>query len=193
MNMILAKERKLIVEYGRKLITSGLAKGAGGNLSIYNRDENLVAISPSGIEYIDLHPEDIVVTNIQGKTVDGTMKPSSELGFHLALYEKRSDFNSVVHTHATYTTTFACLNMEIPAVHYLIAFSGKKVPLAPYATFGTKELAAGMAESIGEHNALLLANHGMVAGGLDISSAFNTAEEIEFVSGHFNRRYFPFF
>jgi L-fuculose-phosphate aldolase len=81
-----------------------------------------------------------------------------------------------------YATTIACLNWEIPAVHYLVAFSGNKVPLAPYATFGSEELAVNVAEHIGTYNALLLANHGLVAIGADMQSAFNVAEEIELVA-----------
>jgi L-fuculose-phosphate aldolase len=176
------KQREAIVHYGRKMITSHLTTGAGGNLSICDRASGRVAISPSGIEYFDLQPEDVVVTDLDGQVIEGQYKPSSELGFHLALYRKRSDINAVLHTHSVYATTMACLGWEIPAVHYLVGFSGHKVPLAPYATFGTPELAQNVADGIGDYHAVLLANHGLVAVGADMGRAFNTAEEIELVA-----------
>jgi L-fuculose-phosphate aldolase len=164
------------------LITSQLTTGAGGNLSVFDRAGGRVAISPSGIEYSDLQPEDVVITDLDGQVIEGQYTPSSELGFHLALYRQRPDVTAVLHTHSVYATTIACLGWEIPAVHYLVGFSGHKVPLAPYATFGTPELARNVATGIGDYNALLLANHGLVAVGADLGRAFNTAEEIELVA-----------
>lgn len=180
--MQLQAQREAIVHYGRKMITSQLTTGAGGNLSIFDRASGRVAISPSGIEYFDLQPEDVVITDLDGQVIEGQYTPSSELGFHLALYGQRPDVNAVLHTHSVYATTIACLGWEIPAVHYLVGFSGHKVPLAPYATFGTPELASNVAASIGDYNALLLANHGLIAVGADLGRAFNTAEEIELVA-----------
>lgn len=180
--MLLQNERQLIVEYGRNLITSGLTTGSGGNLSIYNRHENLVAIKPSGIDYFAQTPEDVVVMTIDGKIVDGTRIPSSEVNFHLALLKHRPDINAVVHTHSVYAATIACLNWELPAVHYLAGYSGNKVPLAKYATFGTKELADNIIAAIGNYNACLMANHGLVCVGNNMPTAFAAAEEIELVA-----------
>ncbi len=180
--MLLENERHAIVRFGRKMIASRLTTGSGGNLSIFNREKDLLAISPSGIEYDDLQPENVLVLNPAGDIVAGELKPSSELGFHLALYRRRPDIVAVVHTHSVYATTMACLNIEIPAVHYLVAFSGRTVPLAPYATFGSYELARNVTDSIGTHNAVLLANHGLVTVGPNIETAFAAAEEIELVA-----------
>jgi len=180
--MALAVEKEEVVCFGRRLLAAGLTTGTGGNLSILNPRDGLVAISPSGIEYGVMTAEDVPVTDLLGTVVEGKRKPSSELDFHLALYHKRPDIRAVVHTHSVYATTMACLNWEIPAVHYLVAFSGFKVPLAPYATFGTPELARNIAESIGAYNAVLLANHGLVAVGESLSAAFAVAEEIELVA-----------
>jgi len=180
--MTIQKQRETIVSFGRKMITSQLTTGAGGNLSVCDRAAGRVAISPSGIEYFDLKPEDVVITDLNGQVIEGRYQPSSELGFHLALYRERQDVSAVVHTHSVYATTMACLGWEIPAVHYLVGFSGYKVPLAPYATFGTPELARNVADSIGAYNAVLLANHGLVSVGGDMARAFNTAEEIELVA-----------
>ncbi len=180
--MQLETERNTIVRFGLKLVESGLTSRTGGNLSIINRDTGQVAITPSGIDYDILRPEDVVLTDLDGNIQDGDYKPSSELGFHLSVYHQRQDVQAMVHTHSPYATTMACLGWEIPAVHYLVGFAGKKVPLAPYATFGTPELARNVAESIGEYNVLLLANHGLLAVGRNMDAAFAAAEEIEFVA-----------
>jgi L-fuculose-phosphate aldolase len=180
--MLLAEERELIVKYGKKMIASQLTTGSGGNLSIMNRKENLVAIKPSGVDYLEMEPADVVVVDMSGKVVDGHLLPSSEVRFHLALLAHRSDINAVLHTHQVYATTVACLNIELPAVHYLVGFCGNKVPLAKYATFGTQALSDNIVEAIGNYNACLMANHGIVTVGKDIHTAFNTAEELELVS-----------
>jgi L-fuculose-phosphate aldolase len=180
--MLLAEERKAIVEYGRKLITSHLTTGSGGNLSIINRDQGLVAIKPTGVDYFLLEPEDVVIVTPDGVIVDGDMDPSSELRMHLDLLNYRKDINAVVHTHQVYATTIACMNWELPAVHYLIGFSGNKVPLAPYATFGTQELSDNILRAIGSYNACLMSNHGIVTIGETIDMAFQTAEELELVA-----------
>jgi L-fuculose-phosphate aldolase len=180
--MLLYTERQTIVTYGQKLITSGLTTGSGGNLSIYNRQEDLVAIKPTGIDYFQLTPEDIVVVTIDGKIVDGTREPSSEIALHLGLLKHRLDVNAVVHTHSVYAATIACLNWELPAVHYMVGFSGNKVPLAPYETYGTQELAENVIRSIGRYNACLMANHGIITIANNLPTAFAAAEEIELVA-----------
>lgn len=180
--MKLLQQRQQIVDYGLKLLSSGLTTGSGGNLSILSPDDDLIAIGPSGIDYDQVSVEDVVIVDRDGQIVEGRCKPSSELSFHLALYRARPELRAVVHTHSVYATTMACLHWEIPAVHYLVAFSGDKVPLAAYATFGSDALADNVVTGIGHYNAVLLANHGLVTVGTDIRSAFNVAEEIELVA-----------
>jgi L-fuculose-phosphate aldolase len=180
--MKLKREREEIVRYGNMMAAAGLTTGTGGNLSVFNPGRGLVAVSPSGIAYPKIRPEDVVLMDLSGTVVEGGRRPSSEFRFHLALYGNRSEIRAVVHTHSVYATTLACLHWEIPPVHYLVGFAGKKVPLAPYATFGSPELADGILESMDGGNAVLLANHGMVAVGASLPSAFATAEEIEFVA-----------
>ncbi len=180
--MLLASERAMIVAFGMRMAAAGLTTGTGGNLSVFNRDEALLAVTPTGIAYDSLLPQDVVVLDLEGTVADGTRRPTSELGFHQALYRRRTDVNAVVHTHSPYAATMACLGWEIPPVHYLVGFSGKKVPLAPYATFGTAGLADNVVNAIGDYNAVLLANHGLVTVGKNLPSAFAAAEEIEFVA-----------
>lgn len=176
------KAASALVRYGKKMKASGLTTGSGGNLSM--RTEEGVWITPSAMDYEEMEEADILLTDLSGKILKGAGKPSSELGFHLALYRKRPDIHAVVHTHSPSATTLACLGWPLPAVHYLVAWSGKKeVPIAPYATFGTEELACIVAENLKDGYALLLANHGLVTLGGTLDAAFSVAEEIEFVAG----------
>lgn len=178
--MLLQKEREEIVAYGKKMISSGLTKGTGGNISIFNREQGLIAISPSGLEYYGTKPEDVVIINLDGEVVEGARKPSSELDMHLIYYRNREDINALVHTHSPYAKTIATLGWELPAVSYLIAFAGPNVRCAPYETFGTKQLAEAAFEGMIDRRAVLLANHGLMAGANNIKMAFTVAEEIEF-------------
>ncbi|MBS9805684.1 L-fuculose-phosphate aldolase [Bacillus toyonensis] len=178
--MLLQKEREEIVAYGKKMISSGLTKGTGGNISIFNREQGLIAISPSGLEYYGTRPEDVVIVNLDGEVVEGARKPSSELDMHLIYYRNREDINALVHTHSPYAKTIATLGWELPAVSYLIAFAGPNVRCAPYETFGTKQLAEAAFEGMIDRRAVLLANHGLMAGANNIKMAFTVAEEIEF-------------
>jgi len=177
--MILEKERKDVVKYCQKLITAGLTKGTGGNISIYNREQQLMAISPSGIDYFETEPEDIVVIDINGKIVDGKRKPSSEHEMHRIFYLKRDDIDAVVHTHSIYSTVLATLRQPLPASSYLVAFSGLDVRCADYASFGSMELAELTFEAMSNRYAVFMANHGLLTGGKDILNAFNIAEQIE--------------
>lgn len=180
--MLLRRERSEVVRFGLRMLSAGLTTGSGGNLSVFRRGSGLVAVTPSGVEYPEMRPGDVVVVDEAGTRVQGGLAPSSELGFHLALYASRPDVSAVVHTHSPWAATVACLGWELPAVHYLVGYAGTKVPLAPYATFGTPDLARAVAEHLAGFNAVLLANHGLVAVGPDLPRAFAVAEEIELVA-----------
>lgn len=174
------EEREQIVEYGKKLISSGLTKGTGGNLSIYNREKKLMAISPSGIDYFKTKTEDVVILNLEGEIVDGDKKPSSELEMHKIFYENRKDIDAIIHTHTMYATTLSCLRWKLPAVHYLLASAGKDIRCAKYATFGTDKLAVNAFEAMKDRKAVLLANHGLLAGARNLSDAFSITEDVEY-------------
>lgn len=179
--MRLKEERELIVEYGKKLIESGLTKGTGGNISIFNREEKIMLITPSGIEYFKMKAEDVVLMDLDGNILEGDKKPSSEYSMHKIFYENREDINAMVHVHSVYSTTLACMNMELPAISYLVAVSGgKNVRCAEYATFGTNELAKSAYEAMKDRYGVFLANHGLLTGAKDLPNAFNKAEEIEY-------------
>ena len=179
--MLLKKERELVVEYGKKMSSAGLSKGTSGNISIYNAEEQLMAISPSGVGYFETVPEDVVVMDLEGKVVEGDKKPSSEWGLHTIFYVNKPDARAVVHTHSTYCTTFACLHMPLRALHYVIGGAGTAtVPCAPYRTFGTPELAEAAIGACNKGKAVLLANHGLLTCGPSIEKAFGLAVNMEF-------------
>lgn len=185
--MLLEQERTQIADYGKKLIEHGLTKGTGGNISIYHRDQQLFAISPSGLSYMETEPKDVVVINLDGEIVDGERKPSSEIEMHRIFYQQREDINAVVHTHSPFATTVSALHWDLPAASYLVAFAGKNVRCAEYATFGTRELAEKAFKAMKDRKAVLLANHGLLAGAENLEQAFNIAEEIEYCAEIFVR------
>lgn len=180
--MLMEKERLEIIELGKKLITEKLTKGTGGNLSVYDREKGLVAITPSGIDFFEIKPEDIVILDINGNVLEGDKKPSSELAMHMIFYKNREDINSVIHAHTMYATVLGALRWELPATHYMIAVAGKNVRCADYATFGSNELAENAYKGMKDRKAVILANHGILAGNTDLANTFNIIEEIEYCS-----------
>lgn len=181
--MLLEEERRLVVEYGKRMSADRLSTGTSGNISICNRELGLMAISPSGIDYFETTPEDVVVTDLQANVVEGTRKPSSEWALHTSFYQHKPQMGAVVHTHSIYCTTFAVLGQPIRAVHYVIGDAGTdQVKCTPYCTFGTRELAQLAVETCGDGNAVLLGNHGLVVCGTDIAGAYSLAKNMEYVA-----------
>ena len=181
--MLLQKERELVVEYGRRMSADRLCTGTSGNISIYVPEQGLMAVSPSGIGYFDTRPEDVVVTDLDANIVEGTRKPSSEWALHTLFYKNKPHIRAVVHTHSMYCTTFAVLGQPLRAVHYAIADAGAaEIPCAPYYPFGTSELAEAAVETAGDSDAVLLANHGLVACGRSLAGAFGLARNLEYVA-----------
>lgn len=181
--MLLSSERVKIIDYGRKMVESGLVVGTGGNISIYNREENLLAITPGSRDYLSLEPKDIIVLDLHGSIVDGKGSPSSELALHTIFYKNREDISSVVHTHSFYATSLSCMDKGVPAIHYLIACAGGGISCAPYETFGTDELAERALLGMKERRCVLLARHGLVSGAGSLEKAFTIAGHIEYIAG----------
>lgn len=181
--MLLQEERQRIVEYGKQMSADGLCKGTAGNISILHAEKGILAISPSGMEYGSIKPEDVVLVDLNGAAVDGSRKPSSELALHLAFYKSKPEVRAVVHTHSLYCTTFAVLGRPLEAVHYVIGDAGSAVvPCSPYHTFGTAKLAESAVADCGQGNAVLLGNHGLVCCGSSIESAYALARNLEYVA-----------
>lgn len=181
--MLMQEERELVVEYGKKMSAARLSTGTSGNISIYNAELGLMAISPSGIDYFSTTPEDVVITDLNAKIVDGTRKPSSEWALHTSFYKRKPHARAVVHTHSVFCTTMAVLGEPIRAVHYVIGDAGAAtVPCAPYQLFGTEALAEAAMDVCGDSDAVLLGNHGLVCCGKDIKSAYGLASNMEYIA-----------
>jgi L-fuculose-phosphate aldolase len=170
--------RKDVIDVALVMSLSELSPGRSGNVSVRWNDGML--ITPSGMAYEDMEPEDIVFVFNDGSVPPGQRKPSSEWHFHLAAYAARPDRNAVVHTHSLNATVLACAHKPIPAFHYMVAAAGgADIPLVPYATFGTPELAVHVASGLKERDACLMANHGQIAIGATIDDALELAHEVE--------------
>ena len=156
---------------------SGLNQGKSGNISC--RFKQGCLITPSGISYEELEPEDIVWLGFDG-TVEGTRRPSSEWRMHLDIYRRVRSAKAVVHAHPAYATALSCQHREIPPFHYMVAVAGgQNIRCAPYATFGTAELSDNMLQALKGRSACLLANHGMIAYGKNLADAMWRAGEVE--------------
>jgi L-fuculose-phosphate aldolase len=179
--MKLEDARTQVVEYCRKLEHSKLSSGTSGNISVFDAEQKLMAISPSSMEYHCMQPEDVVLMDLDGNVVEGDRRPSSEWSMHLACYQSRADLRAVVHTHSPAATTLAVLGQELPAVHYMIALSGRaSIPIAPYHLYGTAALGKAATDALQGAYACLLESHGMLAAGPNIHHAWSTAEQVEF-------------
>ncbi|XBC48824.1 L-fuculose-phosphate aldolase [Dolosigranulum savutiense] len=174
--------RDQLIAYGKKLVETNLTKGTGGNLSIFDREAGHMAITPSGIDFFEIQPEDIVIMTLDGDIVEGERTPSSEWVMHKIFYENREDIDAMIHAHTMYATVMATLRWDLPPSHYMVAVAGKNVRVADYATYGTPELAENAYEAMKDRRAVLLANHGIIAGAQDLLNAFNIVEEVEYCS-----------
>ncbi|NTX34094.1 class II aldolase/adducin family protein [Myxococcus sp. CA033] len=161
----------------RKMNAAGLNQGTSGNLSLRVAEGFL--LTPTGMDYDALAPEDIVLMRLDGSH-EGRRLPSSEWQLHRDLLVARPEVGAVLHAHSMFCTTLACLRRGIPAFHYMVsAAGGVDVRCAAYATFGTEELARRVLEALEGRKACLMANHGMLALGAGLAQAFKLAVEVE--------------
>jgi len=169
--------RKAIIATSLAMNALGINRGKSGNVSA--RWKNGFLITPSGLPYEETRPADIVFIDMKGKPT-GKRLPSSEWRFHHDIYRTRREAQAVVHAHASFATTLACLGMDVPAFHYMIAVAGgNNIRCAPYATFGTQELSDHALKALSDRYACLLANHGMIATGDSLKRALALAVEVE--------------
>ena len=170
--------RRALIAAARSLQKHQLGTGTAGNLSA--RIEQGYLITPTGMDYEVLTPADIVSMDLRGNRAEGDLKPSSEWRFHHDIYAERSDTEAIVHTHSPYATALACTRQDLPAYHYMVAAAGgSSIRCAKYATFGTQELSDHALAALAERQACLLANHGVIALGKDVASAFKMAQLVE--------------
>lgn len=171
--------KKLLVDYGKKLLDKNLVAGTSGNLSLRGKDDEIY-ITPSGMDYLEITEDDIVKINFMGEILEGDKKPSSEWMMHVEIYKNYPNYNAIVHTHSPIATAFAVSRKKIPLILIeMKPFLGGEIEVAPYKPSGSLELAKSLIPYLKKSNSCLLANHGVVSCGKNIESAFLSAEYVE--------------
>jgi len=169
--------RRRLIETAVEMNRCGINQGTSGNLSI--RHESGMLITPSGMPYDTLEPDDIVFVDGDGEH-HGQRQASSEWRIHHDIYHVRADAAAILHAHPTDCAALACLNEPIPAFHYMVAVAGgRDIRCAPYATFGSQALSDGVLEALNDRRACLMANHGLICLADDINTALALAIEVE--------------
>ena len=164
----------------QKSSREGLVAGTSGNVSCYDREEELLYITPSNLDYREMRPEDIMVIRLDGSVVEGKHKPSSEWRLHAEIYKHKQDVNSVIHTHSPYATGFAIVGERIPLVLVeMLPFLGGDIPVAEFGLPGTDEVGIHAANAMKCRNAALLENHGVAAAGKTVEQAYLRAVYVE--------------
>ncbi|HEX4364726.1 MAG TPA: class II aldolase/adducin family protein [Solirubrobacteraceae bacterium] len=172
--------RAEVVDVCRALAASGLVIGSAGNVSA--RLDDRIAVTPTGARLATLTAAQVSVVDLDGRLVDGDRAPTSELPFHLAIYE-RFGAAAVVHTHPPMATAVACVTDELPCIHYALLPIGGSVRVARYATFGTPDLAASVVEALDGRRAALMGSHGAVTFGDSLQEALDATELLEWACG----------
>lgn len=176
--MLLEKERRDVVETCLFMQSNGLIVGTAGNVSI--RVDDKVAISPSGVPYETMTAEDVVVFSMDGERVDGILEPSSELPLHLSVYRETAA-KAITHNHAPASTALGLVVDEIPPSHYYSAMLGGIIRVAPYAEFGTDELARNVTDALKDRSGALMKNHGAITVGPTVKKAAGLLPILEYV------------
>jgi L-fuculose-phosphate aldolase len=175
--------RAQLVSYSARLLEDGLAVGSAGNISV--RLGDLVAITPSGVSYTEMRPEDICLVTTDGAEPETPTQsretPSSETPMHLAIYAA-TKAGAVVHTHSPEVIALSAGRPELPAIHYAITGLGGPVRVAPYVRFGSDGLAAAAVEALDGRSAVILRNHGAVTYGRDLAQAYDRALLLEWLA-----------
>ena len=171
--------RRDLVEVCKRIYQKGFVASNDGNVSLRMSEDEILA-TPTNMSKGDISPDQLIKVNMKGEVIAGFLKPSSELKLHIRIYEKRADVGAVVHAHPPISTGFAVagISLEQRAIPEVIATLGG-VPLAPYNTPSTDELARSIDEFIDRHDAILLSNHGVVAAGPDVYEAYYKLERVE--------------
>jgi L-fuculose-phosphate aldolase len=168
--------REAVAAASRRLAREGLVPATAGNVSA--RVEDRVVVTPTGAVLAELGPDLTTVVDMGGNVVEGSLEPTSELFLHLGVYE-RFDAGAVVHTHSPVATALSCVVDELPPVHYQMLAFGGGVRVAPYATFGSPELAENVHAALEGRSAALMQNHGAVCFASDCAAATELALLLE--------------
>lgn len=172
--------KQSIIDMGVRLIRSGLVVGTAGNISARLPGLDYLYITPSGMPYEELAPDDIVGIDYEGQVVEGQRRPSIEYVMHACILRARQDINAVVHTHSLYATAVAAARKPIPAIlESVIIVNGYKIDVAEFASAGSRRLAENAMRTLGSGRAVLLANHGVIGVGADLGSALAVCVTVE--------------
>ncbi len=177
--MMLETLREEVWKCNLELPKNGLVKMTSGNVSGRDPDTDLVVIKPSGYRYEDLTPAHMVVVDLEGKVVEGTLVPSIDTSTHLYVYRHRPDVFGIAHTHSPYASTFAVLGQPIPACLTASAMLGGEVPLGAYVPIGGEAIGAEIVRKIGKSQAIIMQNHGIFTIGSSPWVATKIAVEVE--------------
>ncbi|MGW1882019.1 class II aldolase/adducin family protein [Streptomyces sp. NPDC001970] len=171
-----------LVATARRTAVDGLVVGTSGNVSVRvsTDDGELVLVTPSGVPYDRLGAQAPVAVGLDGRQLLGALTPTSELPLHLEIYHA-TDATAVVHTHAVHATAVSTLVTELPLIHYMAAALGGPVRVAPYALYGTDELAANMLRALADRTGCLLQNHGTVTYGASLDQAYDRTAQLEWM------------
>jgi L-fuculose-phosphate aldolase len=176
--------REDLVATARRMSELGLTPGMSGNVSV--RTPSAMLVTPSGMPYAELIPDDAVEMKFDGSLRAGQRTPTSEWQLHRDILGARPDVEAIVHTHSLFCTTISTLRRDIPAIHYMVVLAGADaIPCAEYATFGSAQLALNAVSALRGGNACLLANHGMVALGSSLAQALRLAAEVETLASQY--------
>jgi L-fuculose-phosphate aldolase len=176
---MLEAEKEAVAATARRLAAEGLVLGSAGNVSAAR--DGLVAVTPTGAILEQASAGDMAIVDLEGRQVDGELAPTSELALHLGAY-RRYGAGAVVHTHAPVATALSCVLDELPVVHYQMVALGGPVRVAPYATFGTQELADLTLDAMAGRSAALMSNHGTLCIGADIATALGNSLLLEWAA-----------
>ena len=168
-----------VVACAQRMLADDLTVSTSGNISV--RCGDLVAITPSGVDYGDMTPADVCLVDLAGEQVDGDLRPSVEVPMHTTVYRRFEQAAAIVHTHPLHTTALSLVSDELPAVHYMVALLGGPVPVVPYATYGTQELADASARGLDGRTAVILQNHGATTVGDSLQQAYTRSLYLEWM------------
>jgi ribulose-5-phosphate 4-epimerase/fuculose-1-phosphate aldolase len=176
-----AKEKEILVETAKTLVTKGYLLATGGNLSLKTDDEKSFVITPSNFDYLKMTIDDICVLDLNMNKIEGEKKPSIESSIHCLVYNNRKDVKAIIHTHQVYASTLAIIDMPIPALFdEQVRFLGKSIQIIPYAPSGTVFLQKNLLKFLkNNHNAYILKNHGVICFGDSIDRAIDNIELVE--------------
>lgn len=173
--------RAQLVDYGKQLVASGLVQGTWGNLSA-RLDDTYMLVTPSGLDYARLTPADMVKVNMRTLEYESGLKPTSEKSLHAAIYQNRPDIGGIIHTHSKYCCVYAAARRDLPIPADRQTAFQSPIKLAPYAPPGSKSLTKNTAAAVGDNYGAIMAGHGMIACGRDLTAAFQNCKQLEAIA-----------